>query len=83
MKSLGWRGGRLEVGYQADLTTVSLDTVRTAGIDDPLAAVMFAANRDDVTDVVVGGRHVVRAGRHLLLGDVASQLEAAIGGLVG
>ena len=83
MKSLGWRGGRLEVGYQADLTTVGLDTVRTAGIDDPLAAVMFAANRDDVTDVVVGGRHVVQAGRHLLLGDVASQLKAAIGGLVG
>jgi cytosine/adenosine deaminase-related metal-dependent hydrolase len=83
MKSLGWRGGKLEVGFQADFTTVGLHSVRTAGIDDPLAAVMFAANRDDVMDVVIGGRHVVQAGRHLLLGDVASQLQAAISGVVG
>jgi hypothetical protein len=36
-----------------------------------------AATAADVGDVVAGGRHVVRAGRHASL-DVAAELRAAI-----
>ena len=83
MQSIGWEGGALAAGYLADFTTVRLDSVRTAGIDDPLAAVMFAATGADVTDVVVGGRQVVKAGRHQLIDDVAAELQAAIAALNG
>jgi cytosine/adenosine deaminase-related metal-dependent hydrolase len=43
--------------------------------------VVFAAGRRDVTDVVVGGRPVVLGGQHLLVGDVAGELRAAISAL--
>ena len=39
--------------------------------------VVAAASAADVTDVVVGGRHVVRGGAHVDL-DVAADLRAAI-----
>ncbi len=79
-RSLGWPdGGRIEAGALADLTTVALDTVRTAGAtaDDALATVVFAATAADVRHVVVGGRVVVRDGTHTAI-DVAAELQAAL-----
>ncbi len=43
-----------------------------------LESVVFAATAADVASVVIGGRDVVRGGRHLLLDDVPGQLAAAI-----
>ncbi len=83
--ALGWpEGGRLEAGALADLTTVRLDSVRLAGTNraDALAAVIFAAAAADVSDLIVGGRRVVRGGRHLSV-DVACELASAIGEVVG
>ena len=48
---------------------------------DLAAAVLFAAAPGDVTDVVVGGRQVVAAGRHARYDDVAGLLTAAARGL--
>jgi cytosine/adenosine deaminase-related metal-dependent hydrolase len=82
--ALGWDdAGRLAVGARADLVTVRLDTVRTAGFDpgDPAAAVVFSAVAGDVTDVVVDGRPVVRDGRHLLVDDVPRALAEAVAAL--
>ncbi len=79
-RSLGWpEAGRIEVGAPADLTTVSLRSVRTAGSTpaSALAAVVFAATAADVTDVIVAGRPVVSAGRHGSI-DVAAELHTAI-----
>jgi cytosine/adenosine deaminase-related metal-dependent hydrolase len=77
--ALGWPdAGRLAVGARADLVTVRLDTVRTAGHDDPLLAVLFGATAGDVTEVVVDGRPTVHEGRHLLVPDVARRLDDAI-----
>jgi len=77
-RSVGWpEAGRIEVGALADLATISLDTPRTAGADDPLAAVVYAAGAADVRNVIVGGRTVVSEGRHVDI-DVASELGAAI-----
>jgi formiminoglutamate deiminase len=74
--SIGWPdAGRLEVGARADLVAVRLDTVRTAGIAPP--QVVMVATSADVDTVMVGGRTVVAAGRHML-GDVAGLLEQAI-----
>jgi cytosine/adenosine deaminase-related metal-dependent hydrolase len=43
-----------------------------------LDSVVFAATAADVRNVVVGGRDVVRDGRHLLVEDVPAALSAAI-----
>ncbi|MFI5614616.1 formimidoylglutamate deiminase [Amycolatopsis sp. NPDC051903] len=64
--SVGWpEVGRLAVGAGADLVTVALDSVRTAGIEP--SGVVFAAGAADVRHVVVAGRDVVREGRHALV----------------
>jgi formiminoglutamate deiminase len=69
----------LRPGEPADLCAVDPDGVRLAGIDldDPVPMLVAAATAGDVTDVVVGGRHVVRQGVHTGL-DVAAALRAAI-----
>ncbi|MDP9344730.1 MAG: formimidoylglutamate deiminase [Actinomycetota bacterium] len=77
--SLGWPGGgRLTPGAPADLTTLALDGVRLAGTDAAHAAgaVVFSGAASDVRDVMVGGRWIVRGGRHLGL-DVPAELDAA------
>jgi formiminoglutamate deiminase len=83
-RALGWAdAGTIAAGARADLATVRLDSVRTAGSDPGhLAAAVFAATAADVTDVVVDGRPVVRDGVHLLVGDVPRALADAIGRVV-
>ena len=64
--ALGWPdGGRLEPGALADLTTLSLDSVRLAGIgpEHAAASAVYAATAADVRDVMVGGEWIVRDGR--------------------
>ncbi|MFD9218850.1 formimidoylglutamate deiminase [Streptomyces sp. NPDC060064] len=82
--ALGWHdAGRLEPGALADLTTVALDSVRTAGPVPRLAAetAVFAATAADVRHTVVAGRHVVRDGVHTLIPDVARALAESIAAL--
>ena len=74
--ALGWpEAGRIEVGALADLCTVRLDSVRTAGAGAGrvLDGVVFAAGAADVTQVVVGGTVVVRDGAHTRI-DVTAEL---------
>jgi cytosine/adenosine deaminase-related metal-dependent hydrolase len=77
-------GGVLAPGADADLCAVRLAGVRLAGVDpdDPVPMLVAAATAADVADVVVGGRHVVRAGAHVRL-DVAADLRTAIAGAHG
>ncbi len=75
-RSLGWDdGGLLAGGHLADLVAVRLDSPRTAGCGAD--RVLYAATSADVTDVVVGGEHVVRGGAHRA-GDVGQLLTDAI-----
>jgi cytosine/adenosine deaminase-related metal-dependent hydrolase len=65
--SLGWPdAGHIEVGALADMVTVSTGSVRLAGapVESLLPAIVFAASSADVTDVIVGGRFVVRDRHH-------------------
>ena len=78
--ALGWPdAGRLEPGALADFVSVGTDSVRLAGArpDTLLESVLFAATAADVREVVVGGRRIVREGRHATL-DVPRALDAAI-----
>ncbi len=79
-RSLGWRdAGTIAVGGRADLVTVALDSIRTAGADpsDPLSTAIFSAGAADVRSVVVDGRMIVDDHQHLTL-DVARELDTAI-----
>ncbi|NLU80096.1 formimidoylglutamate deiminase [Micromonospora sp. HNM0581] len=74
--ALGWTdAGRIAVGDRADLVTVRLDSVRTAGVAP--AGVWFAAGTVDVTQVVVDGQVLVRDGRHARV-DVSQELATAV-----
>jgi formiminoglutamate deiminase len=78
--ALGWpEGGRIETGALADLTTVSLDGVRLAGMraEEAVPSVVFAAAPADVRAVMVAGRWSVRDGEHVAL-DVAAELRGAL-----
>jgi formiminoglutamate deiminase len=78
--ALGWDdAGVIAPGARADLVTVGLDTVRTAGVE-PGPMVVFAAGAADVSHVVVDGRVIVRDGVHTSV-DVPAELVRAIGAL--
>jgi formiminoglutamate deiminase len=75
--ALGWTdAGVIAVGSRADLVTVTLNSVRTAGCEPE--QVMYAATGADVRHVVVDGRVVVRDGVHVSIPDAARQLAEAI-----
>jgi formiminoglutamate deiminase len=81
-RGLGWAdAGALRPGALADVVTVRLDTVRTAGTDraHTLDVAVFAAGAADVADVVVGGRRIVAGGAHRTL-DVVAELDATVRG---
>lgn len=80
MASLGWEGGAIREGAPADFVALDVEgSIRLAGAADSdlVDHVVFAAAPSDVTEVVVGGRPVVSAGRHVA-GDVAAMLARAI-----
>ena len=83
-RSLGWRdAGSITVGNRADLVTIGLDSVRTAGAppDAAIETAIFAATASDVTDVHVDGRRIVAGGRHTTI-DVGAELDASIAELM-
>ncbi|MFJ9414425.1 formimidoylglutamate deiminase [Streptomyces sp. NPDC101227] len=84
--ALGWDdAGTIETGARADLTTIALDSVRTAGGLPRLGAetAVFAASAADVRHTVVDGRQIVRDGAHTLVPDVPGALAASIAAVRG
>ena len=74
--SLGWTGGgRLAIGAPADLMVVDPASVRTAGTRPD--QIHYAATATDVTDVIIGGRPVVRDRQHRL-GAIGPLISAAL-----
>ncbi|MCP5025275.1 MAG: formimidoylglutamate deiminase [Actinomycetia bacterium] len=78
--SLGWPdAGLIRPGQRADLVTITLDSVRTAGIttDVAAAAAVFAATAADVTHVIIDGTPIIEDGHHRRF-DVTTELHASI-----
>jgi cytosine/adenosine deaminase-related metal-dependent hydrolase len=74
--ALGWDdAGTIAAGRRADLVAVSLESVRTAGVDP--GGLVFAATAADVTHVVADGRLIVDGGRHTAF-DVPAALREAL-----
>lgn len=80
--AIGWAGqaAGIAAGAPADLVTVDLDSVRTAGArqGDVLAHVLFSATGPDVDAVMVGGRFIVRDGQHQTVPEPGRALHDAI-----
>jgi len=48
--------GSLEIGKQADMVAVDLNRLETQPVYDPVAQLIYAATRDQITHTWVGGR---------------------------
>lgn len=63
---LGDRVGSLIPGKEADLICVDLARPATQPVYSPISQLVYAASREQVTDVWVAGQHLVQEGRALL-----------------
>jgi len=73
--SVGAPGGILGVARPADFFTVALDapSIAGAGPEWLLSNLVFSAERSAVRDVAVGGKFVIRDGRHPLEGEIVHE----------
>ncbi|MGH8477307.1 MAG: TRZ/ATZ family hydrolase, partial [Methylococcales bacterium] len=55
------RCGSLESGKSADITAITLDTLETLPVYNPVSQIVYSANRDQVTDVWVAGRRLLKS----------------------
>ncbi|WP_163506441.1 formimidoylglutamate deiminase [Fodinicola acaciae] len=75
-RALGLPGGQLVVGAPFDVVCLQADSARTAGSSPD--QLLMAASASDVLLTVVGGRILVRQGRHHRLGRASELLTDAI-----
>ena len=61
-RALGLDGhiGSIETGKAADLIAVNLTQLETLPNYDPVSTLVYAANRQQVTDVWIAGRHIMK-----------------------
>lgn len=79
-RSLGWDdAGSITVGSRADLVTIDLNSVRTAGTPSgqSIEAAVFSSTSADIRSVVIDGEQIVVDGHHTRI-DTASELAASI-----
>jgi formimidoylglutamate deiminase len=79
-QALGRKIGRLAPGYRADLIRLDAAHPILAGRagDALLDTLVFSGNANLVRDVMVGGRWLVQAGRHLRRDEIADAYRAAL-----
>ena len=68
--------GRLAVGQAADIVFLDLHAIHWMPLNDPANQVVLTEDGTGVRDVMVGGKVVVRAGRHVNVDPAALALQA-------
>ncbi len=51
--------GSLEIGKAADITAINMDSLETQPVYDPVSTIVYAACREQVTDVWVAGKQLL------------------------
>ena len=69
--------GSIDEGKAADLSAIDLGTVETQPVYDPISQIVYAAGREQVTDVWVSGRRLLKERRLTTLDESALLSEAA------
>jgi 5-methylthioadenosine/S-adenosylhomocysteine deaminase len=69
--------GSLEMGKRADVITVRLDRANAVPVYDPVSQLVYALKAEDVRDVMVNGRPVVRDAKVLTLDEAQILAKAA------
>lgn len=61
-KAMGWDSeiGSLEVGKRADITAVRLDDIESQPLYDPVSHLVYASTRDQVSNVWVDGKRLLK-----------------------
>ena len=61
-RALGLDGktGSLEAGKEADIVAVKFDTIETTPVYDPVSHLVYSCGREQVSDVWIAGRHVMK-----------------------
>jgi 5-methylthioadenosine/S-adenosylhomocysteine deaminase len=61
-RALGLDGktGSLEVGKEADIVAVKFDTIEATPVYDPVSHLVYSCGREQVSDVWIAGRHVMK-----------------------
>ena len=61
-KALGLENitGSLMLGKSADIAALDLSSIAQQPVYDPISQIVYTATRDQVTDVWVAGRHLLR-----------------------
>jgi len=68
---LGTLTGSIEVGKQADLTSVNFNRLELQPVYNPVSHIVYSANRYDVSHVWVAGKQMLENGRHLYFDESA------------
>ncbi|MFV1996789.1 MAG: TRZ/ATZ family hydrolase [Acidiferrobacterales bacterium] len=68
--------GSLKKGKYADIIAIDLDSVSTQPVYDPISQIVYAANRDQITDVWIAG-HPLLTGRKLATLDEKTIIDKA------
>ena len=72
---LGSETGSIEIGKAADLAALDLQQPATSPVYSPISQIVYAAGRDQVTDVWAGGQQLLREGRLTTLDEEAIELQ--------
>ena len=61
-QALGWDKeiGSLEVGKRADITAIALDDLESQPIYDPVSHIVYASTRNQVSNVWVDGKQLLK-----------------------
>ena len=83
-RSLKIEAGELAEGKFADFVTIDLEDLSIAGESSGLlSGIVFGMGRTAVRDVVVGGRFILRDGRHELEEEIVARYKAVCGRVWG